>query len=199
MTDPDLDLDTLFREARAAMKQERTKAHLAAAAKKRAKTDPVDAPIEPLGIFVNPDNWREARGVALVHRETSTLLGNFRELLHKTVPGARRLVRISTPITVAAVEYVDFGLPPRAPGNAPSLATREEHHVTSDLILETPQVRAQAVPVIAVRVGGWIERVLLAAPTVFTEGSDILELPAGVDVFPVLTRESQIAIKAQLV
>ena len=197
MTDPDMDLDleALFKAARAAQKQERAKAHAEAEAKRKRKQDPVDAPVEPLGIFVNPDNWIEGRGLALIHRESRLLLGNFRELRHKTVKDARRLVRSLTPIRVDAVEEVDFGLP--AQTEAPPISTRAlvQRIYTGPIALEVPAVSAPSVTLCVHYYDHATAKAVLEAPASFSSGDELIELPAGVDLFSAMTVESKRALR----
>jgi len=197
MIDPnlDLELDELFRAARAAQKQERAKAHAEAEVRRKRKQDPIDAPVEPLGIFVNPDNWIEGRGLALIHRETRLLLGNFRELRHKTVKDARRLVRSLTPIRVDAVEEVDFGLP--AQTEAPPVSTRAlvQRIYTGPVALEVPAVSAPSVALCVHYYDHATAKAVLEAPAAFSSGDELIELPAGVDLLSAMTAESKRVIR----
>lgn len=197
MTDPnlDLELDELFRTARAAQKKERAKAHAEAEVRRKRKQDPIDAPVEPLGIFVNPDNWIEGRGLALIHRETRLLLGNFRELRHKTVKDARRLVRSAVPIRVDAVEEVDFGLP--AQTEAPPVSTRAlvQRIYTGPVALEVPAVSAPSVALCVHYYDHATAKAVLEAPAAFSSGDELIELPAGVDLLSAMTAESKRVIR----
>jgi len=189
-----LSLDDLFREARAAAKVERTQAHLRAEAAKRRKQDPVEAPVEPLGIFVDPDNWRQTRGVTLIHGPTQTLLGNFWELRHKTVPDARRLVRSEEPIPVTVLETVDFGVVQLDP-MIPAHQALSHRVLTLDVQLATPAVAAERVLLRVEYYEQWTARVVLLESTTFAEAGEILTLPAGVDILPGLTRECKRAVR----
>jgi len=197
MTDPnlDLELDELFRAARAAQKQERAKAHAEAEARRKRKQDPIDAPVEPLGIFVNPDNWIEGRGLALIHRETRLLLGNFRELRHKTVKDARRLVRSAVPIRVDAVEEVDFGLP--AQTEAPPVSTRAlvQRIYTGPVVLELPAVSCPSATLNIHYYDHATARAVLELPATFASGDEMIQLPAGVDLLSAMTAESKRALR----
>ena len=87
MSDQDLSslsLDELFKEARAAMR--RQKAVDAAKPKAVKSTEPT--------LEVNlHSNWVAQRSLALVHQETSTLLGTFVEYTNKHFHGAPRPVQ----------------------------------------------------------------------------------------------------------
>ncbi len=195
----ELSLDELFIEARKAHKAERTAAFHAKqkSITSRMKTTPVEeeTPLVPAGIFANPENWTEGRGLALIHRASRQLLGNFREWTHRSVPDARRLVRSESPIAVVAVEEVDFGVADLAlpPTHSPRLETQQV--LTRDLVLETPAVRAQGVLVTVHYFDQWTAKVVLIEATSFVEGMDILQLPAGVDVLQQLTRECKAGMR----
>lgn len=195
MEDIDKELDDLFKAARAAQKQERAKAHAEAEAKRKRKMDPVDAPIEPLGIFVNPDNWVEGRGLALIHRETRLLLGNFRELRHKTVKDARRLVRSLTPIRVDAVEEVDFGLP--AQSEMPPISNRAlvQRIYTGPVALEVPAVSSPSVTLCVHYYDHATAKAVLESPASFSSGDELIELPAGVDLLSAMTPLTKRALR----
>jgi len=185
-----LTLDELFAETRRAAKVERTVAH--AEARKKA------APVEPLGIFANPDNWTRTRGVALIHRGTQTFLGNFWEWQHRSVADARRLVRSLEPLSVEALEEVDFGLSAVWTPLVPAHKAETQRIITLDVSLDTPRVSASSVLLCIHCYDGWTARVVLVEPTTFAEEGEILQLPAGVNILPVLSREAKIAIRAAL-
>lgn len=189
-----LSLDELFREARAAAKVERTEAFKKQEAAARRRIDPVSAVPEPLGIFADPDNWRQTRGVTLIHGPTQTLLGNFWELRHKTVPDARRLVRSEEPIPVTTLETVDFGVVQLDP-MIPAHQALSERFVTLDVQLATPAVSAARVLLRVEYYEQWTARVVLVEPTTFAEAGEILSLPAGIDILPGMTRECKRAVK----
>lgn len=197
MTDPamDLDLEALFKATRAAQKQERAKAFAEAEAKRKRKQDPVDAPIEPLGIFVNPDNWVEGRGLALIHRESRLLLGNFRELRHKTVKDARRLVRSAVPIRVDAVEEVDFGLPAEAVIPETSVRALVQRIYTGPVALELPAVSCPSATLNVHYYDHATARAVLELPAIFASGDEMIQLPAGVDLLSAMTAESKRALR----
>ncbi len=183
-------LDDLFAQARAAMKAERAKEHA-----RKAKV-PVPEPVEPLGLFANPDNWVRTHGIALVHRESQLLLGNFWEWRHKSVADARRLVRSEEPIAVKGVEEVDFGLSALAPPAIRSGRVETQRIVTHDVMLEAPKVSAPAVLLCVHYYDGWTARAVLVEPVSFAEGGEILQLPAGVDVFSAMTRECKAGLRS---
>lgn len=191
----DLELETLFRAARAAQKQERAKAHAEAEVRRKRKMDPVEPPIEPLGIFVNPDNWIEGRGLALIHRETRLLLGNFRELRHKTVKDARRLVRSLTPIHIDAVEEVDFGLPAETP--LPPISSRAlvQRIWTGPVALDLPAISCPSVTLCVHYYDHATAKAVLEVPATFASSDEIVKLPAGVDLLSAMSHSSKRALR----
>jgi len=182
-----MSLDELFAQARAALKRERGIAH-----QRKAKA-PVEPPVEPQSIFANPANWTRTRGVALIQRSTQTLLGNFWEWQHRSVPDARRLVRSEDPILVEALEEIDLTLAAPSPVTPHSVETEVEFCVP--VLLETPRVFAAEVSLRVQYYDGWTAKATLTASTVFAEGGEILSLPAGVDILPCLTRETKILLR----
>ncbi len=184
MTDT-MDLDALFREARTALRGQKAEI---IKRKEKAKQDPLDAPPDTAGIYRNPANWIKGQGIALIHRTTQTLLGNFTEYTHKTVKDARRLVREEHPAPVQAVEYIDLdlatsnGQPP-----TPKRAWQTILPLTCPLAILAWQAQAPEVSLLAHFGDGdllWLE---LAEPTVFLTADGLLRLPSGTNVLPELT------------
>ena len=185
----DLSLDQLFAEAKAAMKVQRREAF---AAKAKQPTSPPS--LEEPSAFANPENWIEGAGVALIHRESQTLLGNFQSFRYKFDRTIRRLVRSQSPISVAGIEEVDFGYePPKIPLTSPRVETQEIK--TLDLTLVTPALSARRVLVCVHYYNGWTARVVLVEPTTFTGAGELIQFPAGVEILPVLDRESRKAAR----
>ena len=186
----ELSLDDLFQQARAAMKAERRAKH-----EERAKKPAVEAPVEPLGLYANPDNWTRKRGLALIHRESRQLLGNFWEWRHNSVMDARRLVRSAEPIVVEGVEEVDFALSADLfPHRGSERAVVKEMR-TVEVRLDTPRVSAQGVLLCVHYYNGWTAKAILVEPTTLAEGNEILQLPGGIDLLPALSRETKLALR----
>jgi hypothetical protein len=193
----DLDsLDSLFAAAKAHIRDK------AAAEKKARERKTTPDKIEPSALFSNPANWYPARSVALIHKETNTLLGHFRELLHRSVPDCRRLVREDSPALIEAVEYVSgtWGwTPPKALDHQGSTICETE--LTIELSIGLPLPHFAVVPIKVVTQGAGILRVELLAPAQFvadTEAS-FLELPAGTNLLATLTTAAKAAIREALV
>ena len=156
----------------------------------------VKPPADPSLLYSNPDNWVRTRGIALVHQETQTLLGNFSEYVHKSVGGCRKLLRESCPISVEAVEYVtgewaDVGVPVK------NARFDSAIKVLTCLALEQPPLRCTEVTVNVFRQGLAIVRVELAEQTTFCGDPQAIVFQPGVDVFPHLTRETKIHLNQE--
>lgn len=196
MTTELTDLDALFKEARAALRGQKVEI---AKKKEKGKLDPLDAPPDTQGIYRNPANWISGKGVALIHRTTQTLLGNFTEYTHKTVLDARRLVREENPAPIQSVEYIDLdvlmsnGQPP-----TPKRAWQTILPLTCPLAILSWQAQAPEVSLLAHFGDGdliWLE---LAESTVFLTADGLLRLPAGVNVLPELSPPAVRVILQQL-
>jgi hypothetical protein len=142
--------------------------------------------------FNDPANWLRKRGIALVQADTDSLLGIYTEYVHRSEPGARRLVREDNPPPVSATERIDssWWWPETIPAAEPSQTRRE-------VILPLELVGGWTCPLVevaAVLVQGGIVRVELLTTTVFAKGDEILELAAGTNVLPAMTREAKIAL-----
>lgn len=195
MTDT-IDLDTLFKEARRALHGQKVEI---AKRREKAKLDPLDEPPDTQGIYRNPANWVRGKGVALIHRASETLLGNFTEYRHRTVADARRLVREESPPPVQSVEYIDLDLSTSA-GHLPKpkRAWQTVLSLTTELRILAFQARAAHVPLAAHFGDGQLLRLELAEPTIFLAGDSLLRLPAGTDVLPELAPAAVTSILAQL-
>lgn len=193
----DSSLDDLFAAARRAQKEERRREFAEQAKRPRKAADP-EPPVEPAGLFANPENWREGRGLALIHQETRTLLGNFREWTHRSVKDARRLVRSQEPIAVEGVEEVDFGLTANFTPPVAAHKTETVRQLVVNVALETPRVSAREVLLAVHYYDGWTAKAILVEPVSFAEGGEILQLPAGVDLLPQMTRETKQELRSEL-
>ena len=196
MSDQDLSslsLDELFKEARAAMRRQKA----VDAAKPRAvkSTEPT--------LEVNlHSNWVAQRSLALVHQETSTLLGTFTEYTNKHFPGARRLVREFAELPVLSSEYVTgvWGGPSAPTIEAPKRPWNCARTLTVDLVLKDLHVSAAKVLVTAYYGEGTLDAVELAEATTFASPPgaipfSLFNLPAQTDVLAELSIHSINSIK----
>lgn len=187
-----MDLDELWDDTR-------KNAYVAKVAAKR------DAPPEkhdPKKIFLDPENWERKRGVAVIHKETQTLIGNFSEYLHTKIPGVRKLLREEAPIAVSATEVVEGswwlgeGRKPE-----PVQVWHEQRHCIVHIYLDELKVHSPACEVVVHLSYGAIARVELALDTQFaqTEGTDkLLFLPAGTNLSDVMALEMKMILRKEL-
>lgn len=171
------------------------KAELAKKAKGKERRDPT-APIVPSEKYSNPENWIAARKIALIHEGTQTLLGAFREMLHKTEEGCRRLVREDSAALIDAQEYVNGtwgwvqpAVDPSA--HAPAVII---HRIETAIMLTDPAVHAYTT-VLVHKQGAGILRVELLLTTLFADaGRNFLEIASGTNLLPVLDRATKIGL-----
>jgi len=187
------DLDTLFSQA---ISQER-----AARTRKAAAKRPV-APPATVKNLNDPEFWLHSRNVAVLHSETETLIGNFSEQLHTSLPGVKRFLRLDAPASISGTEYVS--------GNwwleGTLITKRKSDFVPQNLILDlhldalglvSPQARIVAY----ISPDGGISRVDLSAETQFTpehDGAAFTFLPANTNILPVLSHPCKLALRKEL-
>lgn len=152
--------------------------------------------------FYSPDNWFKTRTVALIHEDTETLLGNFTEHHSKLEKTARRLIRVTEPCTVDAVEYVKgenwLNPVPIGQPDKPEVAAEETRDAVCDLHMpEMDNVFAPAALVTVVLHWGSIARVELSDETRFFSKDRRVQLilPAGLDVREGLSLETKLRLK----
>ena len=196
-----LSLDELFAAARKSHHAERERE--AKKHQRRAIKDVEVAPVTPQQLFLDPENWERKRGVALIHKPSDTLLGNFSEYVHRSVANCRKLVREAAPISVSTTEYVsgDWWLGQTRVTTKPPM-WRYAREAIIHLHLSELRLHAPAASVKAFLAYGGIERVELACDTMFapegeTEAS-LVFLPAGVDLLPVMSRDCKISLREVL-
>lgn len=180
-----------------ALVQEGIRSAKAATRQSRRSTDGDAAkPAAPSALYSSPDNWLPGRGIALIHADSQTLLGNFQELLHISDPDARRLVRCEHPIRVDAQEFVS--------GTWGWVASKEDLSSSApatlvqrfDLLLQLafPECSAEA-PVLVHSQGRSILRIELLHPTDFAaEDGNFLRLGPGTNIQPVLSQLTKVEL-----
>lgn len=191
-------LDQLVGEAVARIKAERKQA-----LHKKEHKSGGEPPAHPQALYTNPDNWQRGQCVALIHEDTETLLGNFTEYLHKSVAGARRLVRDEAcGIPPSKIERVSgsWWL-----GSTPTPEPRQDWHTQRIVIvharLDTLGLHSPACELtIHLSYGTGIERAELTTDTLFAGQSadDLLEFPAGTNILDQLSLETKVKIKSEL-
>jgi len=178
-----LDLDALFKEARTALRGQKAEV---LKRKEKAKASEDDAPPDTEGIYRNPANWVKGRGIALLHKTTECLLGNFVEYTHKTVRDARRLVREDNPPPVQAVEYIDLDLT-MTNGARPVRRAWKETVVSRGYFYLTSFQTAIETDVFARFGEGDLVSLELADDLKFKVAGGFVQFPAGTNILPELT------------
>lgn len=152
-------------------------------------------------VFSNPENWTRTRGVALIHRETNTLLGNFSEYVHSRDRSARKLVRETEPLAIEGSEWVSGPLWLEWPADIPS-PERQVSIVEClvDLYLPELGVRSLAVGVDVTLSYGGIAHVTLRDATYFVSDDrrSAFRLPKGLDVLEGLSLDCKLALRAEV-
>lgn len=168
--------------------------------KKNAVTQ-VESTEPPRTLYTDPANWTRTRGVALIHAESETLLGNFSEYVHRSVAGCRRLVRESEPISVEATESISGYWTSRT-GQQPLMreAWHEKRNATLYLELDALGVQAADCRLVVHLSHGGIARVELAeaARLCGIAGEQLLFLPAGVNVLDTMSYACKVALRKEL-
>lgn len=198
MSDDLSSLDDLFREARAHILAER-KAKAAAVIRKTSEPEKVSTQ----ALYLDPENWERKRGVALIHEETETVLGNFSEYIHRSVAGARKLVREEAPISVSAVERVSgswwLGAARRP---EPRKEWHEKRRAIFHLHLSVLRVHSPLCEVVAHLSYGSLARVELAEDSQFAQeegdGEQLMFLPKGTNVLEVMSQDSKVHLWKEL-
>jgi len=191
----DSSLDDLFKEARRAF-------HALHAPKARPvavkKVLPDPSKTETAAKWTDPENWIAGRGIALIHRDSNTLLGNFQELTHRSEQSCRRLVRADSPISIVASEYTDW-LPAAVEEVAAAEPSQKRITVILPLLLDKLSAASPIVEVVVCLSFGNMVRVELAVDTQFSAGDDsLIELRAGVNILPVMAHDSKINLRIEL-
>ncbi len=151
-------------------------------------------------LYTLPENWERTRGVALIDKATQTLVGNFSEYLHKTVPHTRKLLREHTPISIDAVEmtegYLGEQMEFRLRGNNWEI----EHQVVADVLLDELGVGCPHVKMTAYTKLGATVRVCLQEQVQFASvnGAMLLMLPAGTNIWEAMGTDSKVLVRKGL-
>lgn len=152
-------------------------------------------------IWSNPENWRAGRFLAVVHRSadgTLTLLGSFREHLHRRV-SARKLVRLSEPGPIEGTEYVTgshwFGGPEPVEFSGKEFIETRRIQLDSLRLLET--VSSSHVSLDVRLEGGWIRWAQLAEETTFScpLKETFIILPQGLHILDAMSFEGKVALR----
>lgn len=152
-------------------------------------------------LFNLPENWERTRGLAIIDKDTKTLIGNFSEYRHRTVAGCRKLLREHSPIAISGTEEVSGWL-------GESLALRkgewgmwhDRREVELDLMFPElmvghPQIRLS----VAIYLNG-ISRADLLSETQFAaaSGNIVITLPAGTNVYEAMGTDGRLKLRKLL-
>lgn len=151
--------------------------------------------------FSLDENWERTRAVAFIDRDSGTLLGNFSEYLHRSVPGCKKFLREHSPIPVSGVEYVTGWLGENMAMKRDEWGRHEDQReAIVDLWLDELMIGSPAVHLIAAVHLGGITRAELATEVQFASqsGNTVLHLPAGTNVFPAMSTDSKIALRKEI-
>lgn len=154
-------------------------------------------------LFQLDEYWEARRGIALIHEESRTLIGNFKEYVHKRVAGCRKLLRTDEPVQIHATEFISgwehLGEEIKLRCD-PQIWTDTREVVHPSLVLSALGVHAEVVMLRVMLSFGGIARVELAEPTRFTspDARTILTLSAGVNVLECMSLEAKVALRQEL-
>lgn len=167
---------------------------------KRLTFNTKDKDLKIVPSLLDESQWRRGRGIALIHADSETLLGNFAEWTHPS--GARRLIRETGPIVVSALERVE-GSWWLGEGRRPE--ERQEWHeqcrvVMQHLHLEPLGVYAPAVELIVYTSYGGIARCETVTETLFSQDnaaapSVLLTLPARTNILYCMGLDAKINLR----
>lgn len=192
-----MELDELHKTAMAAFHAQRR-----ATPAKQAKPS-ATAP-ETSDKYSNPANWVAGHAITLLHADTDSLLGVFVEWLHVSDKSARRLLPPAGPVSPSRTERISSGwLPSAVP--AGELARRAPEHqritVISPVALEGLGVHSPLCELAIVLQDSYLLRVETLYPEEFGQlpgrPDQLLHLPARVNILPLLSLESKIALRAE--
>lgn len=192
-------LDDLFDEAQLAQAAKNPKHRKTADPSLR---DSLDAAAKRMReLYTLPENWTAARGIALIDQQTKTLIGNFREYIHRTVPSTRKLLREHQPIEINLVEEVSGYLGTEMEFRLRGKTWEIEHRIKADLWLDEIMVGSPAVQLLVKTKLGAIIRAELVAPTQFASdsGATLLQLPAGTNVWEALSHDMKTQVRKAVV
>jgi hypothetical protein len=183
-----MELGDLYREVKAIAKTE--------SPIKKMSLSPRGLHASPETLYSDPKNWTRQRSIALVHLDTQTLLGNFNEFIHNSIIGCRRLVRAKDEKSCAHVEYVTG----RWLGVEEKLTyDTKAYTVLQDILCTLTSPPCEGLTDLHVfRQDSAVLRAELPSKCIFTTAEgDAIEFPAGVNIFPHLTREIKILINKE--
>lgn len=192
----DTALDDLWTEVKAAAPVPKS-----SLAKSKARL--LEAEQASKAIYTNPENWERKRGIALIHKDSMTCLGNFAEYVHLRVKDCRKLIREEAPLDCEAVEYVEGSWwlhTERKP--EPAQVWHEHRQAMLHIYLPELGVHSPGVVVMAFISYGMLARVELTQPTRFAQDRGdqelLIDFPAGTNLIEVMSHQCKIKLKEEL-
>jgi len=169
--------------------------------KRKKSSDPAVRAINPTeamrALYSNPENWTRTRGLALVDKQTHTVIGNYSEYIHNQVPSTRKLIREHQPIAVDGMEEIDGYLGPEKELSVRSITWDKTFPAVEGIVLDELGVEAPAVEVTICTRFNMTVKVTLDADTQFASasGNVLLQFPAGTDIFPACSTDTKISLR----
>ena len=147
-----------------------------------------------------PENWERRRGLALLDKETHTLIGNFSEYVHKVFPSTRKLIREHLPISIDGTEMVEGYLGARLEQRIRGNTWEAEHQVTCNVLLDEFMVEAPAVRLLVKTRLGAIVRADLISDTQFasSSGNTLLMLPTETNIWEACGVDTKSQIRKEM-
>lgn len=148
-------------------------------------------------LYTLPENWEARRGIALIDKSSMTLIGNFREYVHRSLSGTRKLLREHAPIPIDATElcegYIGIELEQRIRGRS----WTEQHSVTLDIWFDEMMIGAPGVKLTVYLHLGVMQKVVLEADTQLASvaGATMMVLPIGTDILWHLSFDTKAAVR----
>lgn len=151
-------------------------------------------------LFADPLNWNRIGGVALIHQDTDTLLGNFSEYKHNST-SAKKFVRETQLLAVQRTEYVSgpwwIEQISKKADPARWIETRD---AVVDVVLPSLSLAAFTVPLTVRLEFGGIARAELKEATRFVSANAdiVLWIPGGINVLEAMSDDCKICLKSEL-
>lgn len=151
-------------------------------------------------LYTLPENWERTRGVAIIDHATHTLVGNFSEYQHRTIPSAHKWLREHTPIAINATLEMDGCLGAEWDMRLGRQSWEQEHRACLPVLLDELMVEAPAVELLLKTRLGVITRAELVGEAQFASmnGSMILRLPAGTNIWEACGTDTKSAMRKQI-
>lgn len=152
--------------------------------------------------YTDPARWIVGRGIALVHKDSNSLIGNYREYTHYRVPSCRKLLLVKEPMIIDATEYREgsWWMEPLARERVAMTQWDTVRHEVIPLLLDRMGVYSPASAVtIHLRFGG-ITRVELTQDCDFAspDGAELLHLTKGVNIYEAMAMEGKMALRREV-